>query len=93
MSTTEEQTFIRTALASVEKAEKFQRIRRIVVTCLAFASAFWWASRGPSTEVKVESVVLIGVGLIAAICTAKIMALINTNTKIVLQAIAEMQRR
>ena len=46
----------------------------------------------PSQELKVEVTVLIGVGLIAAVCTAKITTLINRNTKSVLQAIADLQR-
>jgi hypothetical protein len=90
---TEEQSFIRAALDSVEKAHKFQRIKQIVVRVLAFAAAFWLAAQGPSRELNVECVVLIGVGLIAAVCTAKIMSLINKNTTSVLQAIADMQKQ
>ena len=89
---TEEQVFIRTALENVEKAHKIQRIKQIVVTVLAFAAAFWLASRGPSRDLNVECVVITGVGLIAAVCTAKIMSLINKNTKAVLQAIADLQK-
>jgi hypothetical protein len=82
----DEQLFIRKALASVEKAEKYQRIKQIVVTVLTFGAAIWLTERSPSPELKLEVTILIGVGLIAAICTAKIMTLINQNTKSVLQA-------
>jgi len=88
----EEQLFIRKALASVEKAEKFQSVKRIALSVLAFGAALWLTERGPSPELKLEVTVFIGVGLIAAICTAKISALLNRNTKSVLQAIADLQR-
>lgn len=34
-----------------------------------------------------------GLGLIAAICTAKIMSLINKNTKAILHAIADLHQK
>jgi hypothetical protein len=92
-ATADEEIFIRKALKSVEKAEKFQRIKQIVVTCLAFLAAFWLASKGPSPELNIECTVIICLGLIAAVCTAKILALINKNTKAVLLAIADLHRK
>jgi hypothetical protein len=89
----EEQLFIRKALASVEKAEKYQWIKQIVSTVLTFGAAIWLTERSPGPELKLEVTILIGVGLIAAVCITKIMTLINRNTKSVLQAIADLQQR
>ena len=81
------------ALASVEKAEKYQWIKQIVATVLTFGAAIWLTERSPSPELKLEATILIGVGLIAAVCITKIMTLINRNTKSVLQAIADLKQR
>ncbi len=89
----EEEVFLRKALADVEKATRFQRAKQIVVTVLAFAAAFWLASKGPSTELNIECTVIILVGLMLAVCTAKIMSLINRSTKAVLRAVAELQHK
>jgi hypothetical protein len=89
----EEQLFIRKALASVEKAERYQRIKQIVATVLTLGAAIWLTERSPSPELKLEVTILIGVGLMAAVCITKIMTLINRNTKSVLQAIADLQQR
>lgn len=86
------QRFIRNALAGVEKAEKFQRYKQAVVTVLAFAVAFWWASRPPRPEVNLECVILIGIGLMLAVCTSKILSLVNKNTRAILQAISDSRR-
>ena len=90
---TQEQLFISKALASVEKAEKLQRIRLIVVTAMAFAGAFWFAFRAPAAEVNLECTLFVGIGLMVAICTAKIMTLINRNTRTILQAIHDLQQK
>jgi hypothetical protein len=88
----EEEVFIRKALASVEKAERYGQVKQVVVTVLALGAAFWLTERSPGRELRLEPV-LIGAGLIAAVCTAKIRTLINRNTKTVLEAIADLQRR
>jgi hypothetical protein len=88
----QEQRFILQALASVEKAERYGRVRQIVVTVLAFTAAFWLAFRAPSSEMNVECTILIFVGLMLAVCTAKIKSLINRNTRTILQAIADLQQ-
>lgn len=59
---------------------------------LAFGAAFWLAFRPLTPELGLACVIITGVGLIAAVCTAKISTLINRNTKSVLQAIAHLQR-
>jgi hypothetical protein len=88
----EEQRFLQKALANVEKAERFQRLKQAFVTALAFAAAFWWAYRKPGPELGLEGVVFIGVGLMLAVCTAKILSLINKSTRAILQAISELKR-
>jgi multidrug transporter EmrE-like cation transporter len=90
--TPDEQRFIRKALAGVEKAERFQRYKQVLVTVIAFAFSFWLASRPSSPEMGVECVVLIGVGLMLAVCTSKILSLINKNTRAILQAISDQHR-
>jgi hypothetical protein len=84
----DEQLFIQRALASVEKAEKFQMIRQVATTIFLAAFAFWFAFRPTSPEMKIESTVMIFVGLTAAVCTSKILGRINKNTKDILQAIS-----
>ena len=86
-----EDVFIRKALASVEKAERYGRVKEIVVTVLAFGAVIWLTERSPSRELRLEPM-LIGAGLIAGVCTAKIKTSINQNTKAVLQAISELHR-
>jgi uncharacterized protein (TIGR03435 family) len=89
----EEQEFIRRALAGVEKAEKFQRIRQIAVTVLAFGAAGWLATKRRSSELNIECTVLIFVGLIAAICTCENHGSHQSEYEDVLQAIAELRQR
>ena len=85
--------FIRNALAEEEKAHRFQRIRQIVITVLAFAAAFWLASKQPSPELGIECTIVIVLGLALAVCTAKINSLINKNTRVILQAIADLHSK
>ena len=89
----EEQLFIRKALASVEKAEKYQWIKQIAAKVVAIGAAIWLTERRPSPELKLEVTIFIGVGLISLVCITKLMTLINRNTKSVLQAIADLQQR
>ncbi len=87
----EEDVFIRNALAGVEKAERYGRVKEVVATILAFGAVISLTKRSPGRELRLEPV-LIGAGLIAAVCTAKIKTWINQNTKEVLQAISELRR-
>lgn len=89
----EDVRFLREALDHVSKAERFQRAKQIVATVGGLAAAFWWAYRKSGPELGVEGAMILIVGLIVAICTAKIMGLINKNTKTILQAIADLQRK
>ena len=88
----EERLFLEKALASVEKARRLQRIKQIVVTILAFLAAFWLALKPAGPELNLVCTVIVFVGLMLAACTAKIMSLINTNTKALLQAISDLHR-
>ena len=63
----EEERFVQRALAKVEKAERFSRIKEIVVT------------------------VIMVIGLILAVCTSKLVGLINKNTTAILRAIAAIE--
>lgn len=87
----EEEVFIRKALASVEKAERYSRVKQVVATVLAFVVVIWLTERNAGPELRLEPV-LIGTAVIAAVCTAKIKMLINQNTKAVLQAISDLHR-
>jgi hypothetical protein len=93
LASAEEELFLKKALASIENARRFQKIKQVILTTLAFIAAFWFASKRPGSELNVECTILIFVGLIAAICTAKMMSLINKNTKAILEAIAELHQK
>ena len=65
---------------------------KIAITVFAFIAAFWLAMRQPSAELGVECTIIIFVGLMLGVCTAaKMMSLINKNTKTILQAITRNQ--
>ena len=68
-----EGVFVRRALVSVEKAERYNQAKQVGVIVLAFEAAFWLTERSLGREITLEPV-LIGVGLIAAVCTATITA-------------------
>ena len=89
----EESVFVRQALEHVEKAQKYMRVRQIVVTVLACAGAVWVAFQPTGTGRNGAYTVIILVGLMLGVCTAKIMSLINKNTSAILRAIADLQRR
>jgi hypothetical protein len=85
--------FIRKALEDVEKAEKFMRVKNIVVTILACAAAVWVAFQPTGSGHSGTYTVIILVGVMLGACTTKIMSLLNKNTLSVLRAIADLQRR
>lgn len=89
----DEQLFVQKAIQAVEKAERYQKIKQTVVRILAFGAAFWLAFRPSSKELGIECTIIIFVGLIAAICTSKILSAINKNTKDILQAIISERQR
>jgi len=89
----EESVFVRKALENVEKAEKYRRVKQIVATVLLIAAAVWVAFQPTGTGRNGAYTVIILVGVMLGVCTAKIMSLMNKNTRAVLRAIAELQRR
>jgi uncharacterized membrane protein len=89
----EESVFVRKALEDVEKAEKYQRVKQIVATVLAIVAAVWVAFQPSGSGRNGAYTVIILVGVMLGVCTAKIMSLINKNTSAVLRAIADLQRR
>ena len=94
--TLQEDEFIQKALAAVQRAEKIHRFKLIGVQVLAFAAAAWFAifRQVPLDRyLGVECTIIIMVGMIAAVCTAKIRYQMDRNTKAILQAIMEATRR
>jgi hypothetical protein len=89
----EESVFVRKALEDVEKAEKYLLVKQIVVTLLAFAAAVWVVFQPSGSGRNGAYTVIILTGMMLAVCTVKIMSLMNKNTRAVLRAIADLQRR
>jgi lipopolysaccharide export LptBFGC system permease protein LptF len=90
----EEDVFVSKALENVEKAEKYWRVKKIVTTLLLCAAAVWVAFQPPFPSGRNGAyTVIILIGLMLAVCTVKIMSLMNKNTISVLRAIADLQRR
>src|SRR5215510_11781468 len=82
----EEERFVQRALAKVEKAERFQLIKQIVVTVIAFPTIYYLMGNAP--ERRVPFTVIMVIGLMLALITTKLMGLINKNTTAILRAIA-----
>jgi hypothetical protein len=89
----EESVFVSKALADVEKAQKYHSVRQIVATVLLIAMAVWLAFQPSPLPNNGAYAVMIFVGVSLAVCTTKIMSLMNKNTRAVLRAIAELERR
>ena len=89
---TDEQSFIRDALASAEKAERLHRIKLIAVTLLAFGGCYY-AFDQPVTAQHTAITVVLVVGLMLMVCTGKILASNTKNTRLILQALSDRSRR
>ena len=85
----EEERFVRRALAKVEKAERFSRIKEIVVTVIAFPALYYLMGSAP--EHRVPFTVIMVIGLMLALITTKLTWLINKNTTAILRAIAAIE--
>jgi hypothetical protein len=86
----EEQLFLRNALASVERAERFQRIKRIVLSVIIFP-AVYYLMESPREH---PTFTVIGVvGLMSALGTVKILAQLNSHARAILQAIAALPQK
>ena len=86
-----EQLFLRKALASAERAARFQQIKHIVVTVIAFPAIYYLMGNAPERHVPFTVIMVLGLMLVA--CTIKIVGLINRNTKAILRAIADINRK
>jgi len=85
-----EQLFLRNALASVERAARFQRIKQIVVTVIIFP-AVYYLMESPREH---PTFTVVGVvGLMLMLCTVKILAQLNSNARAILRAIADLPQK
>ena len=82
----DEQRFIQRALADIDKAEKAQKIRHIVVVGILFAALVWQVIRAPGPGITGLMVITGVVAGIAAILFR--FDRINKNTAAILRAIA-----
>ena len=83
----DEQRFIQRAMADIDKAEKVQKIKRIVVIGIFFAALVWQVIRAPGpgiTGLMVITAIVIGITVILF----RIDRRINKNTTAILRAIA-----
>ena len=86
---TETDEHVRRALAAVEKMEKFHLWKLLALRGVAVGAAAWFVMRTAQTSaVAIECTVIIMVGLIAAICTAKIQYQMDKNTRAILLALS-----
>ena len=78
----DEQRFIQRAMADIDKAEKVQKIKQIVVIGIFFGALVWLAIRAPGPGINNAMVILV-----VAIGIAKILFRIDSSTRTVLRAI------
>ena len=79
----EEQRFIQRAMADIDKAEKVQKIKKVVVIGLLFGALVGWAIRTPGPGINNFFVILV-----VAIGIAKILFRIDSSTRAILRALA-----
>ena len=77
-----EQRFIQRAMAGIDKAEKVQKIKQIVVIGIFFGALVWLAIREPGPGINNAMVILV-----VAIGIARILFRIDSSTRTVLRAI------
>ena len=82
----DEQRFIQRAMADIDKAEKVQKIKHIVVIGILFAALVWQVIRAPGPGIDGAMVITAVVAGIAAILFR--FDRINKNTATILRAIA-----
>ena len=82
----DEQRFIQRAMADIDKAEKVQKIKRIVVIGILFAALVWQVIRAPGPGISGAMVITAVIAGIAAILFR--FDRINKNTAAILRAIA-----
>jgi len=79
----DEQRFIQRAMADIDKAEKIQKIKQIVVLGGLFGAALWLVVRAPGPGI---SVAMGGVVIVSGF--VKILFRIDNSTRAILRAIA-----
>ena len=82
----DEQRFIQRAMADIDKAEKVQKIKRIVVIGILFAALVWQVIRAPGPGISGAMVITAVMAGIAGILFR--FDRINKNTAAILRAIA-----
>jgi len=82
----DEQKFIQRAMADIDKAEKVQKIKQVVVIGLFFGALIWLAIRTPGPGLNNAFVILV-----VAIGIARILFRIDSSTRAILRAIANRQ--
>ena len=88
---TPEQLFVRKALASAERAARFSQIKQIVVMVIAFPALYYLTGSAPEHKVPFTIIMVIGVLLVGT--TSKIIAKLDSITRTILQAIAELPQK
>jgi type IV secretory pathway component VirB8 len=86
----DEQRFIQRAMAEIDKAEKVQKIKRIVVIGILFAALMWHVIRTPSPRIDP---VMVGLAVLTGI-TAIVFSInnrSNKNTAAILRAIVRIE--
>ena len=86
----DELRFIQRAMADIDKAEKVQKIKHIVVIGILFAALVWQVIRAPGPAIT-SGMVILGVvtGILAILF--RIDRRINKNTTAILRAIASIE--
>jgi hypothetical protein len=87
----EEEVFVRKALANVERAARFSRIKNIAVTVIAFPVLYYLTGSAP--EHKVPFTVIMVIGVMLVVITSKLTAQANSHTRAILQAIAALPQK
>jgi len=83
----DEERFVQRAMADIDKAEKAQKTKRIVVIGILFAATVWQVIRAPGPEISGAMIITVVFAAIAGIFF-RIDRGINRNTAAILRAIA-----
>ena len=86
----DEQRFIQRAMADIDKAEKVQKIKQIVVIGILFGALVWQVIREPGPAITPAMAILgVASGIVAILF--RIDNRINRNTTAILRAIASIE--
>jgi len=87
----EEDRFVQRALAKVDRTVRFDWIKQIVVLVIVFPSVYYLVGHASDHPVPFTVIMVLGLMLVAV--TIKLVGLINRNTRVILRAIAEINRK